>query len=184
MSAAMKSTTPLFESSSPLFHASILNMRRTHKTNLSRYPLAIAGTRLQAIRSSTIFFSLDPSSSDNQTYFFLTNLNIYSTEYIKNTMYSFRLQNDLKGDFMKKETKKVSFDCPVDVLERLDKLSDITDLPRQKLISNLVSVGVETIEDCHKVGLLQFSLLVRNMRDHLKTWSKEMREKTDLEGLE
>ena len=47
--------------------------------------------------------------------------------------------------------KKVSFDCPIDVLERLDKLAKRGDIPRSKLIANLVEVGVETLEDCQKI---------------------------------
>lgn len=85
---------------------------------------------------------------------------------------------------MKKENRKVSFDCPVDVLERLDKLAEITDLPRQKLISNLVEAGVEACEDCQKVGLLQFSLLMRDMKKHMKEWAGKISKKQDLEGLE
>ena len=79
--------------------------------------------------------------------------------------------------------KKVSFDCPIDVLERLDKLAKLGDMPRSKLIANLVEVGVDTLEDCQKVGLLQASLLIRNMGESLKAWAKKMREKKDLNGL-
>jgi predicted DNA-binding protein len=85
---------------------------------------------------------------------------------------------------MKKEIRKVSFDLPVDMLERLDKLAVITDLPRQKLISNLVEAGIETLEDCQKVGLLQFSLLMRDMKKDMKDWAAKISNKQDLIGLE
>ena len=85
---------------------------------------------------------------------------------------------------MKKEIRKVSFDIPVDLVERLDKLAEITDLPRQKLISNLVEAGIETLEDCQKVGLLQFSLLMRDMKKDMKDWAVKISNKQDLIGLE
>ncbi len=81
------------------------------------------------------------------------------------------------------ETKKISFDCSNEVLERLDKLAKKGDIPRSRLIANLVEVGVETLEDCQKIGLFQVSLLIRNMGEYLQTWSKKMKNRKDLEGL-
>ncbi|SHI13066.1 ribbon-helix-helix protein, CopG family [Desulfofustis glycolicus] len=84
---------------------------------------------------------------------------------------------------MAPETKKVSFDCSVELLERLDKLAQKGDIPRSKMIANVVEIAVDTLEDCQKIGLLQVSLLMRNMGEYLKSWSKKMKEKKDLEGL-
>ncbi|WP_163340044.1 hypothetical protein [Desulfopila sp. IMCC35008] len=74
-----------------------------------------------------------------------------------------------------KETRKVSFDCPVDVLERLDQLAKTADMPRQRLMANLIEVGVETLEECEMVGLFQFSLLIRNLKENMGAWSKRIR---------
>lgn len=84
---------------------------------------------------------------------------------------------------MSQANKKVSFDCPTAIIDRLDKIAKKADIPRSKLIANLVEVGVETIEDCQKVGLFQLSLLIRNMKEHMKDWAKQMRERKDIDGL-
>lgn len=84
---------------------------------------------------------------------------------------------------MKLPMKKVSFDCPVDIVERLDKLAETADLPRQKLIANMVTVGVETIEDCQKIGVLQISLLFRDLGESMKVWAKKMKDRKDFNGL-
>ncbi len=96
-----------------------------------------------------------------------------------NTMYS----NSDRRCQVATETKKVSFDCNVEVLERLDRLAKKGDIPRSKLIANIIEVGVESLEGSEKIGLLQVSLLMRNMAEHLKVWSKKMKNKKDLEGL-
>ena len=83
----------------------------------------------------------------------------------------------------KKETKKVSFDCPVDLLEKIDTLAEYGDLTRQKLITNLLEVEADTLLKCKKVGVLAFTLLVRDMKEDMSKWAKKIREKTSLNGF-
>lgn len=84
---------------------------------------------------------------------------------------------------MTSNTKKVSFDCSIDVLERLDRLAKKGDMPRSKLISNMVEVGVDTLESSEKVGLLQISLLIRNLQESMHDWAEKMKERKSLDGL-
>ena len=84
----------------------------------------------------------------------------------------------------KKETKKISIDCPVDVLERIDRIAEFADLPRQKLITNLLDAGVGAMEDCKKIGVLHFALLMRDLEENMKKWAKGIREKKTLNGFE
>lgn len=75
------------------------------------------------------------------------------------------------------ETKKISLDIPVDILERLDRLAKIADRPRAKIITNLLEASVETLEDCQKVGLLSFAVLVRDMKVNMSKWAQSMKDK-------
>lgn len=80
--------------------------------------------------------------------------------------------------------RKISFDCPVNVLERLDQLAAIAELPRQKLMLHLIDAGLTSIEDCQKAGVFQFSVLIQDMKNHMQQWASYMRKKQDLSGLE
>lgn len=84
----------------------------------------------------------------------------------------------------KKETKKISIDMPVGTLHKIDLLAELADIPRQKLIANILEVGADTFMDCKKVGILHLAVLLRDLRDTLKEWARKMREKKSLNGLE
>ena len=83
----------------------------------------------------------------------------------------------------KKETKKISLDCPVDLLEKLDILADYADMPRQRLIINCLEVDTDTLLNCKKVGVLAFTLLIRDLGEDMSKWAKKIREKTTLNGF-
>ena len=53
------------------------------------------------------------------------------------------------------------------LMERIDKLAEKADITRSKLVTNMIEVSVETLEKSQKVGLLQLSLIMRDMEDWL-----------------
>jgi len=77
----------------------------------------------------------------------------------------------------KKEYKNVTFHCPIDVADRLDKMSEMGDIPRSKLILNMVETMLTYLEVSKKVGVLHFALLFREAGDKLKDFAKQWSEK-------
>lgn len=84
----------------------------------------------------------------------------------------------------KQKTKKISIDIPVETLQKLDLLADMADMPRQKLISNILEVDADTLMDCKKVGILHLSVLLRDLSETMKEWARKMSKKKSLDGLE
>ena len=84
----------------------------------------------------------------------------------------------------KRKTKKISIDIPVETLKKMDLLAELADMPRQKLIANILEVNAETLMDCKKVGILHLAVLLRDLSETMKEWAREMREKKSLNGLE
>ncbi len=84
------------------------------------------------------------------------------------------------------ETKKgqtIAFRCPDEIVERLDRLAEKGDLPRSKLILNMVEVMLDYAEITQKVGILQLGILLRDASDKLKEIGKEWRERKSIEDL-
>jgi hypothetical protein len=84
----------------------------------------------------------------------------------------------------KQKTKKISIDIPVETLKKLDLLAEMADMPRQKLISNILEVNAKSLMDCRKVGILHLTVLLRDLSETMKEWARKMREKKSLNGLE
>ena len=84
----------------------------------------------------------------------------------------------------KQKTKKISIDIPVETLQKLDLLADMADMPRQKLISNILEVDADTLMDCQKVGILHLAVLLRGLSETMKEWARKMSKKKSLDGLE
>ncbi|MBW2066903.1 MAG: hypothetical protein JRJ03_18490 [Deltaproteobacteria bacterium] len=81
-------------------------------------------------------------------------------------------------------TTQISIRLPNDVLERLDKIANLADMDRSRLIINILDESTKTLMATKKVGLLQFSFLLRDMIDRMNEWAKEMREKKKFRGIE
>ncbi|MDH4319521.1 MAG: hypothetical protein OEV64_14120 [Desulfobulbaceae bacterium] len=80
-------------------------------------------------------------------------------------------------------TKKISFDCPVELIERLDKLASYADLPRQKLIVNFLELSVDFVEQTKKVGILHLTLLLRDFQYNAREWAAKIR-KAEITGID
>lgn len=72
------------------------------------------------------------------------------------------------------ETKKVTLDCPLVLLDRIDRLADFGDIPRQKLIANLLEVSVDYLEATKKVGVLSFAILMRDLGENATKWAEKI----------
>jgi hypothetical protein len=79
--------------------------------------------------------------------------------------------------------KKITFHCPDEIAERLDNLAEKGDIPRSKLVLNLVEIGIDFLEATHKVGILHLALLFRDAGDKLKEVSKKWRDKKSIGDL-
>ena len=79
--------------------------------------------------------------------------------------------------------KKITFHCPDDVAERLDRLAEKADIPRSKLVLNIVETMLGFLETTQKVGILQISLLLRDAGDKLKDVAKGWKERQSLKDL-
>ena len=74
-------------------------------------------------------------------------------------------------------TTQISIRLPDEVLERLETIANLADMDRSRLIINVLDEVSKTFISTKKVGLLQFSLLLRSLIDKMKEWAKEMRER-------
>ena len=79
--------------------------------------------------------------------------------------------------------RKITFHCPDDVAERLDKLAEKGDIPRSKLVLNMVEVSLDFLESTQKVGILHIAILFRDAGVKLKELSKKWKDKKSIGDL-
>jgi metal-responsive CopG/Arc/MetJ family transcriptional regulator len=77
--------------------------------------------------------------------------------------------------------EQISLRIPKEILKRLDEIAELADMDRSRLIVNILDEGSKTLEATKRVGILQFSVLLRNMGDWMDKWAKNMREKKNLD---
>ena len=80
--------------------------------------------------------------------------------------------------------RKITFHCPENIAERLDRISEKSDIPRSKLVLNMVEIMLDFAELTQKVGVLQMSILFRDAGAKLKEVAHKWREKTSLKDIE
>jgi hypothetical protein len=68
------------------------------------------------------------------------------------------------------DSRRVTVWLPEDLIARVDRLSKKADIERGRLLRNIIEVTVDSLEKSEKVGLLQFSLLMRDMGEGLQKW--------------
>ena len=67
----------------------------------------------------------------------------------------------------------ITFRCSKEIADRLDKLAEKADMPRSRLVLNIVDEISKTLEFTGKVGILQFGLLLRDLMETHKKWAKK-----------
>ena len=70
------------------------------------------------------------------------------------------------------------------MLERLDTIANLADVDRSRLITNILDEVSKSLVATKKVGLLQFSLLLRGLIEKMNEWAKETRERKKFKGIE
>ena len=79
--------------------------------------------------------------------------------------------------------RKITFHCPDEIADRLDRLAEKGDIPRSKLVLNLVEVGIDFLEATQKVGIMHLALLLRDASDKLKDASRKWKDKKTIGDL-
>lgn len=77
----------------------------------------------------------------------------------------------------KKQISPIQFKPSRELDERLDRLSEKADLSKAQLVNNIVNEVSKDLEMCEKVGIYQFSVLLRNMGESLSEWSERIKMK-------
>jgi predicted transcriptional regulator len=62
-----------------------------------------------------------------------------------------------------------------DLLERLDKLAELDEMTRYRLIQNMLYECTASLETSRKVGVLKTALQMRNMGEVLRKWGEKLR---------
>lgn len=79
--------------------------------------------------------------------------------------------------------KTITFRCPDDVAERLDKLATKGDIPRSKLVLNMVETMIGFLEATNKVGILHLAIMFKDAGDKLKDAGKKWRDRKTINDL-
>ncbi len=66
--------------------------------------------------------------------------------------------------------KRVTVWLSDSVISRVDRLADKAEMDRGRLLRQMIEVTTETLEESEKVGLLQFGLIMRDMKEALHRW--------------
>jgi len=79
--------------------------------------------------------------------------------------------------------RKITFHCPENVAERLDRLAEKSDTPRSRLVLNMLEIMLDYAEMTQKVGILQMAILFRDAGEKLKEVAKTWKEKNSLKDI-
>jgi metal-responsive CopG/Arc/MetJ family transcriptional regulator len=75
------------------------------------------------------------------------------------------------------DKQKISLNIPVDILNRVDRLAEMADIDRSKLIVNIIDETSKTLDSCGKVGVYQLAVIMRNLGDKMNEWAKSVKKK-------
>ena len=73
--------------------------------------------------------------------------------------------------------QKISLNIPEEILLRVDELAKAADMDRTRLIVNILDESTKTLMACKKVGVYQFSLLMRDLGEKMEEWANKIRKK-------
>jgi predicted transcriptional regulator len=81
------------------------------------------------------------------------------------------------------KAQKVTFHCSKELADRLDKIAEKGDIPRSKLVCNMVEILVSYCEFTNKVGIFQLGVLLRDAGRMLDKTAKKWRETNSVKGI-
>jgi len=67
---------------------------------------------------------------------------------------------------------QISIRLTSEQLDRAQKLADKAGITRHKLLHNIVTTGIDTLEDLDSVGVVGLALAARNVENYLKSFGK------------
>ncbi|SPF38533.1 hypothetical protein SBDP1_200017 [Syntrophobacter sp. SbD1] len=73
------------------------------------------------------------------------------------------------------DSRRVTIWLSEDLISRADKLAERAEIDRGRLLRNIIEVGVDGLEKTGKVGILQISLLLRDMGDAIGQWVESIK---------
>lgn len=73
-----------------------------------------------------------------------------------------------KSDEIKTSEMPIPLKIDKNVIERLERLAEKSDLSRQRLAQNIIKTGLEETETARKIGLTKVAITVRDMHDSFK----------------
>lgn len=76
-----------------------------------------------------------------------------------------------------KDKIKISFNIPIVINDRLEKLAQEAEIDKTRLMINILDQASQSLEATGKVGVLQFALLIRNLGEQLQKWAKTVKAK-------
>lgn len=76
--------------------------------------------------------------------------------------------------------EQISLRIPKEILERIDEIAELADIDRSKLIINILDETSKTLISTKKLGILQFSLLIRDMGEWLNKWAVNIGKKKNI----
>ncbi|SPD76294.1 hypothetical protein PITCH_A890003 [uncultured Desulfobacterium sp.] len=84
---------------------------------------------------------------------------------------------------MSVDKTKVSFWVPNDVLARIDKLAEMADIERSRLIINMLDEMSKSLMAVKSVGFLQIALIIRDAGEKLSDWVKDLNARVEIKGI-
>lgn len=74
---------------------------------------------------------------------------------------------------------QISIRLTTEQLDRAQRLADKAGISRHKLLHNIVTTGIGTLDDLDSVGVVGLAIMTRNIENYLKSFGKN--NKTEIE---
>jgi hypothetical protein len=74
-------------------------------------------------------------------------------------------------------TQKISLNVPVEILERINQLAEKAEMDRTRLMVNMLDECSKTLMATNKVGIYQFSIIMRDFGEKMSSWAKKIKAK-------
>jgi hypothetical protein len=74
-------------------------------------------------------------------------------------------------------TQKISLNIPVEILDRINGLAEKAEIDRTRLMVNMLDECSKTLAATSKVGIYQFSILMRDFGEKMSEWAKKIKAK-------
>ena len=79
--------------------------------------------------------------------------------------------------------EQISLRIEKEVLDRIDELADLAEIDRSRLMVRILDETSKTLMATRKVGVLQFSFLLRNMGEYMNQWSEKIKKKKSIDNF-